>query len=84
MIRKIPAFRLFKEKGRSLRLNDAAEARLLSVAEQPLKDIIPVMRDTGLRNGANCTRCASRTSTSTPEQSPSRIPRPIRERGQYP
>ena len=50
MIRKIPAFRLLKEKGRSLRLNDAAERRLLTVAGQPLRDIIPVMRDTGLRN----------------------------------
>jgi integrase len=45
-----PKFKLFKQPGRSLRLNDAAERRLLPVAEQPLKDIIVVMRDTGMRN----------------------------------
>ncbi len=45
-----PEFKLFKEEGRSLRLDDEAERKLLSVAEQPLKDIIVVMRDTGMRN----------------------------------
>jgi hypothetical protein len=49
-IQEIPEFALFKEIGRSLRLNDEAERRLLPVAEQPLKDIIIVMRDTGMRN----------------------------------
>jgi integrase len=50
LIREVPDFALFKEKGRSLRLNEEAERRLLPVAEQPLKDIIVVMRDTGMRN----------------------------------
>ncbi len=50
LIREVPDFALFKEQGRSLRLNDEAERRLLPVAEQPLKDIIVVMRDTGMRN----------------------------------
>jgi hypothetical protein len=50
LIREVPDFALFKEVGRSLRLNDEAERRLLPVAEQPLKDIIVVMRDTGMRN----------------------------------
>lgn len=49
-VRQIPGFSLFKEHGRSLRLNEEAERRLLPVAEQPLTDIIVVMRDTGLRN----------------------------------
>ena len=49
-VRQIPDFSLFKERGRSLRLNEEAERRLLPVAEQPLKDIIVVMRDTGMRN----------------------------------
>jgi len=35
---------------RSLRLDDEAERKLLPVAEQPLKDIIMLMRDTGMRN----------------------------------
>jgi len=50
LITKAPEFKLFKEHGRSLRLNDAAERVLMPVAEQPLKDIIVVMRDTGQRN----------------------------------
>jgi len=47
---EVPVFALFKEHGRSLRLNDDAERRLSAVAEQPLKDIIVVMRDTRMRN----------------------------------
>jgi len=43
-------FEGWKENSRSLRLNDEAERRLSAVAEQPLKDIIVVMRDTGMRN----------------------------------
>jgi hypothetical protein len=31
-------------------LNDEAERRLSAVADQPLKDIIVMMRDTGMRN----------------------------------
>ena len=50
LIFEVPDFALFKEHGRSLRLNDDAERRLSGVAEQPLKDIIVVMRDTGMRN----------------------------------
>jgi integrase len=50
LIQEVPEFALFKEVGRSLRLNDEAERRLLPVAEQPLKDIIVIMRDTGMRN----------------------------------
>ena len=47
----VPEFKLFKEHGRSLRLDDDAERKLLLVAEQPLKDIVVLMRDTGMRNG---------------------------------
>ena len=50
MIVEVPEFALFKEHGRSLRLNDEAERRLSAVADQPLKDIIVMMRDTGMRN----------------------------------
>jgi integrase len=50
MIFEVPDFALFKEHGRALRLNDEAERRLSAVAGQPLKDIIVVMRDTGMRN----------------------------------
>ena len=50
LIREVPEFKLFKENGRSLRLDDEAERKLLPVSEQPLKDIIVLMRDTGMRN----------------------------------
>ena len=50
LIFEVPDFALFKERRRSLRLNDEAERRLAAVAEQPLMDIIVVMRDTGMRN----------------------------------
>jgi hypothetical protein len=50
LILEVPNFAFFKEYGRSLRLNDDAERRLSAVAEQLLKDIIVVMRDTGMRN----------------------------------
>jgi integrase len=46
----VPEFKLFKEEGRSLRLDEEAERKLLPVAEQPLKDIVILMRDTGMRN----------------------------------
>jgi hypothetical protein len=39
LIFEVPDFALFKEHGRSLRLNDEAERRLSAVADQPLKDI---------------------------------------------
>ena len=47
---EVPRFKLFKEEGRTLRLDDEAERRLLPVATQPLKDVIVLMRDTGMRN----------------------------------
>jgi integrase len=50
LIREVPEFKLFKEEGRGLRLDDEAESKLLPLAEQPLKDIIVLMRDTGMRN----------------------------------
>jgi integrase len=50
VIREVPNFKLFKEEGRALRLDDEAESKLLLVAEQPLKDVIVLMRDTGMRN----------------------------------
>src|SRR5215813_9943066 len=50
LIREVAEFKLFKEEGRSLRLDDDAERKLLPVAVQPLKDVIGLMRDTGMRN----------------------------------
>jgi integrase len=50
LLREVPRFKLFKEAGRALRLDDDAERKLLPVAKQPLRDIIVLMRDTGMRN----------------------------------
>jgi len=51
LLRFVPEFKLFKETGRTLKLDDEAERKLLPHAEQPLRDIIVIMRDTGMRNG---------------------------------
>jgi integrase len=50
VIGAVPKIRLMKEIGRSLRLDEDAERRLLAVARQPLRDVIILMRDTGMRN----------------------------------
>ena len=50
LMREVPCCKLLKESGRALRLDDEAERKLLSVAKQPLQDIIVLMRDTGMRN----------------------------------
>ena len=47
IVRDVSDFKLFKEEGRALRLDDQAEAKLLPVADQPLKDIIVLMRTRG-------------------------------------
>jgi integrase len=39
-----------KELGRSIRLDEEAERKLLAYARQPLRDVIILMRDTGMRN----------------------------------
>lgn len=49
-VANVQEFHLLKETGRSLRLNEIAERKLMPVAEQPLRDIIVVMRDTSMRN----------------------------------
>jgi len=51
LLRYVPEFKLFKETGRTLKLDGDAESKLLPHAPQPLHDIIIMMRDTGMRNG---------------------------------
>jgi hypothetical protein len=75
MIFEVPDFALFKEHGRSLRLNDEAERRLSAVADQPLKDIIVVMRDTGMRNARELYCMRVGTWTSMPGRSSRRTAR---------
>jgi hypothetical protein len=49
LLREVPRFKLFREVGRALLLDDEAERKLLPVARQPLCDVIVLMRDTGMR-----------------------------------
>lgn len=44
-----PRIKLLKEYGRSELIEPQAEARLLAVARQPLKDVLLIMLDTGMR-----------------------------------
>lgn len=49
LIRQAPHIHLAEETGRDGILDDATEAKLLAVAIQPLKDVLLIMRDMGLR-----------------------------------
>ena len=46
---KKPTIKLMKERRRECIIDDKAEALLLESAEQPLKDVLIIMRDMGLR-----------------------------------
>lgn len=50
VIQEIPTIKLLKEPERTMLLDEAAEEQLLKVAEQPLADIVVLMRDLGVRN----------------------------------
>lgn len=49
LIRQTPRIHLADETGRDGILDDVTEAKLLAVAAQPLKDVLLITRDTGLR-----------------------------------
>jgi hypothetical protein len=75
LIRHAPKLKLMKEYGRSLRLDHEAEKKLLAGAAacnwrkrslQLFRDIIILMRDTGMRNEESFTGCASRTWIGKP------------------
>ena len=44
-----PTVRLMEEVGRELTIDPETEAKLLAVAKQPLKDVLVVSQDTGMR-----------------------------------
>jgi len=46
-----PRIKLFKEEGRSALITDDAESKLLSAAKQPLRDVLTIMLDCGMRPG---------------------------------
>ncbi|MBZ5648674.1 MAG: site-specific integrase [Acidobacteriia bacterium] len=49
LIRTAPRITLMKEHGRSTLIDRATETKLLAVAEQPLKDVLFILLDTGMR-----------------------------------
>jgi integrase len=51
VIHDSPKVNLLEERERTMLLDEVAEEQLLAVAEQPLADIIKLMRDLGVRNG---------------------------------
>ncbi|HEV2987486.1 MAG TPA: site-specific integrase [Candidatus Angelobacter sp.] len=59
MLQKVPKFKLVKEYGRSLRLNDESEQKLIAAAAtcgwrkrsfELFRDVVILVRDTGMRN----------------------------------
>jgi integrase len=48
-ITRAPKIHLAKEVGRSQLMSPETEAKLLSVADQPLRDVIMIMQDGGMR-----------------------------------
>jgi hypothetical protein len=49
-IPRVPKAKLKKETRRERLLDDATEVKLMPFLRQPLKDIVVIMRDTGMRN----------------------------------
>jgi integrase len=49
VIAAAPTVKLMKELGRELTIDPETEAKLLAVAKQPLKDVLVVIQDTGMR-----------------------------------
>ena len=49
LIRTAPRIKLTKEHGRSVLIDHIAETKLLAVAEQPLRDVLLILLDTGMR-----------------------------------
>ena len=51
VIAAAPRIKLVKEEGRSAIIDSESETRLLAVAKQPLRDVLSIILDTGMRPG---------------------------------
>jgi hypothetical protein len=51
-----PAVKLMKEVGRELTIDPETEAKLLAVTKQPMKDVLIVIQDTGMRDCGGAAR----------------------------
>lgn len=49
MIAAAPPIKLVKEQGRDLTIDQASEAKLLAVGKQPMRDVLVILQDTGMR-----------------------------------
>jgi integrase len=49
MLQTPPRIKLLKEQGREIVIDPQVETKLLAVAKQPLRDVIVIMQDTGMR-----------------------------------
>jgi len=49
LIQSCPRIKLLKERGRDVLIDPVTEAKLLSSSPQPLRDVILIMQDTGMR-----------------------------------
>ena len=51
VIAAAPRIKLMKEEGRSATIDNQAEAKLLAASKEPLRDVLTIMLDTGMRPG---------------------------------
>jgi len=51
VIAAAPRIKLMKEEGRSATIDNNAESKLLEAASQPLRDVLTIMLDSGMRPG---------------------------------
>lgn len=49
VIASAPSIKLAEEQGRELTINAESEAKLLAVGKQPMKDVLVIVQDTGMR-----------------------------------
>ncbi len=49
ILQSCPRIKLFKERGRDMLIDPTTEAKLLAASPQPLRDVILIMQDTGMR-----------------------------------
>jgi len=49
VIAAVPTIELVKEQGRELTIDRDCEAKLLAVGKQPMKDVLVILQDTGMR-----------------------------------
>ncbi len=65
VIAAAPRIKLMKEEGRSATIDSEAEGKLLAVAKQPLRDVLIIVLDSGMRPGEVFRLCWEDSSMGT-------------------